>query len=151
MTLTLTPSNGYNQATTLTCTSASAGSTWSISPTSLKPSSAAPVTATVTLQTSTSSADLRSGKRDELLEAALPFGLATGLFLFAAQNSLRKNTCHSRSWESRCSPLSPDLQAAPAERRTQRPRQLPLNLPSRQRAALSFTPPPGQSPSSKQC
>lgn len=91
MTLTLTPSNGYNQATTLTCTSASAGSTWSISPTSLKPSSAAPVTATVTLQTSTSSADLRSGKRDELLEAALPFGLATGLFLFAAQNSLRKH------------------------------------------------------------
>ncbi|MEO8990977.1 MAG: FG-GAP-like repeat-containing protein [Acidobacteriaceae bacterium] len=73
-TLSITPINGFNAATALTCSGAPSGSTCTIAPTSVTPNGTAAATAVVTLQTPVQTGLLRNTQRDFTLFAMLPFG-----------------------------------------------------------------------------
>jgi Bacterial Ig-like domain (group 3)/FG-GAP-like repeat len=81
-TVSVTPANGFNQATSLTCTGAPSGATCTIAPASVTPNGTAASTATVTLQTSAGSASLPNTHRRFSLAATLPLGLIGTSALF---------------------------------------------------------------------
>jgi len=83
-TLSLTPSGGFNASASLTCTGAVAGTTCSISPSSVTPSGTAAVTATVSLAT-TSQAYLKPAQpanSARTLLSILPAGIVLSTLIF---------------------------------------------------------------------
>jgi Bacterial Ig-like domain (group 3)/FG-GAP-like repeat len=81
-TVTITPTGGFNQAVTLTCTGAPTNSTCTLSPTSVTPNGSAAITSTLTLTADTPVASLTAAHRNFEVAAILPLGLLSTAAIF---------------------------------------------------------------------
>jgi hypothetical protein len=91
-TITISPTNGFNQAVSLACSGAPSDATCSISPASVTPSGTTPATATLTIQTGSQTAALsRPGSRGRpYLPVAWGFLSGGGLLGFALLRRRRR-------------------------------------------------------------
>ena len=81
-TVTITPTGGFNQAVTLTCTGAPTNSTCTLSPTSVTPNGTAAITSTLTLTADTPIASLSPTRHDFEVAVILPLGLLSTAAIF---------------------------------------------------------------------
>jgi hypothetical protein len=81
-TVTISPTGGFNQAVTLTCSGAPTNSTCTLSPTSVTPNGSAAITSTLTLTADTPVASITPADRNFEVAAIFPLGLLSTAAIF---------------------------------------------------------------------